>query len=47
VGKGTGLGLSIVYDIVTKNHHGDILVASQPGVGTTFTINIPWAEPRG
>ncbi len=44
VGKGTGLGLSIVYDIVTKNHHGDILVASQLGQGTTFTITIPFAE---
>jgi signal transduction histidine kinase len=44
VGKGTGLGLSIVYDIVTKNHHGDILVDSTLGQGTTFTVKIPCGE---
>ena len=44
VGKGTGLGLSIVYDIVTKNHHGDILVESKLGEGTTFTVKIPFEE---
>lgn len=42
VGKGTGLGLSIVYDIVTKNHHGDIVVTSEVGQGTTFTLMIPF-----
>ncbi|MHB1184708.1 MAG: ATP-binding protein [Desulfobulbia bacterium] len=41
VGKGTGLGLSIVYDIVVKNHQGDIQVESEEGMGTTFTIKIP------
>jgi len=44
VGKGTGLGLSIVYDIVTKNHHGDIVVDSQVGQGTTFTVRIPYDQ---
>jgi len=44
VGKGTGLGLSIVYDIVTKNHHGEILVDSTLGQGTTFTVKIPFGE---
>ena len=44
VGKGTGLGLSIVYDIVTKNHHGDIQVVSQVGQGTTFTVKLPFRE---
>ncbi len=41
VGKGTGLGLSIVYDIVTKNHNGDIEVASEESKGTTFTVKLP------
>ncbi|MDG4475282.1 ATP-binding protein [Thiovibrio frasassiensis] len=49
VGKGTGLGLSIVYDIVVKNHHGDIQVESEVGKGTSFTVKIPVivAEPAG
>ncbi|MBU1709355.1 MAG: peptidylprolyl isomerase, partial [Proteobacteria bacterium] len=40
-GKGTGLGLSIVYDIVKKNHNGEIIVQSELGKGTVFTISIP------
>jgi len=39
-GKGTGLGLSISYEII-KRHNGDILVESQPHVGTTFTVLLP------
>jgi two-component system sensor histidine kinase AtoS len=38
--EGTGLGLSIVQRIV-KDHHGEIRVTSQPGIGTTFEITIP------
>ena len=37
---GTGLGLAIVFRIV-EEHGGKILVNSNPGVGTTFTIKIP------
>jgi two-component system, NtrC family, sensor kinase len=37
---GTGLGLSISYGIV-KNHNGAILVKSEVGVGTTFTVELP------
>lgn len=40
VGKGTGLGLSVTYDIV-KKHDGKVLVKSEVGKGTTFTVVIP------
>lgn len=37
---GAGLGLSLVETIINK-HHGKISVASEVGVGTTFTILLP------
>jgi signal transduction histidine kinase len=37
---GCGLGLSIVHSIVAA-HHGSVHVASQPGQGSTFTMEIP------
>ncbi len=40
VGKGAGLGLSICYGII-KKHGGDIILDSQPGRGTTFTVKVP------
>jgi two-component system NtrC family sensor kinase len=40
VGKGTGLGLSISYSIIEKLG-GRIMVASEEGSGTTFTIYLP------
>jgi signal transduction histidine kinase len=41
-GQGTGLGLSVTQRIV-KQHHGAILVRSDPGKGTTFTVLLPVA----
>ena len=40
VGKGTGLGLNVAHNII-KKHHGTIVVESNVGTGTTFTIKIP------
>ncbi len=40
VGKGTGQGLSLAHNIV-NNHLGSISVDSEPGQGTTFTIELP------
>jgi two-component system NtrC family sensor kinase len=40
VGKGTGLGLSISYTIMEKLG-GRIMVTSEEGRGTTFTITVP------
>ena len=39
-GVGTGLGLSVCYDII-KDHNGSIYVASDPGKGTCFVIELP------
>lgn len=39
-GEGTGLGLSVSYGIV-QHHNGEILVASEPGTGSTFSVVLP------
>ena len=39
-GLGTGLGLSLSHDIV-KAHGGEIMVESEEGVGSEFTIILP------
>jgi two-component system NtrC family sensor kinase len=45
-GQGTGLGLAIAY-AAARQHGGTIDVRSEPGHGTTFTINLPLAAMPG
>ena len=40
VGQGTGLGLSVVHGIITA-HGGSVSVASEPGRGARFTVQLP------
>ncbi len=42
--KGVGLGLSVCYGFII-DHGGDISVASEEGVGTSFTITLPAHTP--
>ncbi len=41
-GEGTGLGLSLSYDIVVKQHGGEIKFESEEGKYTEFIITIPY-----
>ncbi|MBI9071282.1 MAG: PAS domain S-box protein [Melioribacteraceae bacterium] len=43
VGKGTGLGLAVSYGII-KKFNGDILVESQLGAWSCFTVKLPLIE---
>jgi signal transduction histidine kinase len=42
---GTGLGLAIVQSVVS-DHHGKIMVESEPGRGSTFRIELPLQMPE-
>jgi two-component system sensor histidine kinase AtoS len=44
--EGTGLGLYISHDIV-KRHGGRLAVSSDPGRGTTFTVELPLENHGG
>lgn len=40
-GKGTGLGLSLSYDIITRQHHGQLTAESTVGEYARFVIELP------
>jgi PAS domain S-box-containing protein len=42
---GTGLGLSASHGIITR-HRGEIMVVSEPGLGTRFEIRLPLHETQ-
>jgi two-component system NtrC family sensor kinase len=42
--QGTGLGLAVAWGIVQR-HHGTLSFASEPGKGTTFTVELPRQAP--
>ena len=42
---GTGLGLAIVKHVTTR-HHGELVIESEPGRGSRFTLRFPPARVR-
>ena len=40
-GQGTGLGLSLSFEIIVQQHHGQLLLETELGEFTAFTIIIP------
>ncbi|MEP6926897.1 MAG: ATP-binding protein, partial [Ginsengibacter sp.] len=41
-GEGTGLGLSLSYDIITKEHNGELKVETKEGEFAEFIILLPY-----
>lgn len=42
--EGTGIGLALVHELAAL-HGGSVSVTSEPGVGSTFTVSLPYGAP--
>ena len=42
--EGTGIGLALVHELAAL-HGGDVSVESEPGIGSTFTVALPYGRP--
>ncbi|MEE8389626.1 MAG: ATP-binding protein, partial [Anaerolineae bacterium] len=43
---GMGVGLALVWEII-EAHYGTVMVESEPGEGSTFTVALPRADRAG
>lgn len=39
-GEGTGLGLSLSHDVISRQHRGELAIASASGIGTRVTVTL-------
>ena len=44
VGKGTGQGLALSYRIIKERHNGELFFETVSGEGTTFILQLPYAD---
>lgn len=42
--EGSGIGLALIRELV-RLHRGNVRVRSEPGVGTAFTVWVPYSQP--
>jgi signal transduction histidine kinase/DNA-binding NarL/FixJ family response regulator len=42
--EGSGLGLALARELITL-HGGEVTATSEPGIGSSFTVRVPFGEP--